>query len=272
MAAARIAYAEGRHRFGELRLPAGRGPFPVAIVIHGGCWLADNGLDYMGTSAIALTRQGLATWSIEYRRVGNVGGGWPGTFEDVALGADHLRDLSRHFPLDLERIVAIGHSAGGHLALWLASRHRLREEQPLFRSEPIRIRGVLALAPASDLAMLHRQRLCGDAIEKLMGGSPQDVPEHYRAASPLELLPIGVPQVLIVGGGDRVWARLARRYFDAAVGLGEDVQLLCVDPSEHFDIVDPTAPTWPYIREAAMQLSLRAGAAPRNAVFAHPVL
>ena len=235
-------------------MPEGAGPHPVAIVVHGGCWCADSDLGSMRTIADAFTREGLATWSLEYRRVGNAGGGWPGTFDDVALGADHLRKLGRHFPLEFERVIAIGHSAGGHLALWLAARSRLCEEQPLYRDNPLRIQGVLGLAPAVDLALLHLRRMCGHAIEALMGGSPQEVPARYRAGSPLELLPLGVRQVLVVGGGDRVWSRTARRYFNTATASGDDIQILCVDPCEHFTIIDPASSSWPFVREAAFRL------------------
>jgi len=250
----RESYGEGKYQFGELRMPDGAGPHPIAIVVHGGCWCADNDLGYMRTVAAAFARAGLATWSLEYRRIGNDGGGWPGTFEDIAAGADHLRELGRRFPLDLGQVLAIGHSAGGHLALWLAARWRLGKDQPLYRADPLPIAGVLGLAPAADLALLHRRGLCGSAIDKLMGGSPKEVPERYRAGCPMELLPLGVPQVLAVGDGDRVWSRVARRYFDKAVEAGDDVQILRVDPCEHFKIIDPAASSWPFVREAALCL------------------
>ena len=121
----RIAYGPGPQQFGELRLPDGAGPHPVVIVVHGGCWLAEYDLGYMSSLAAALTADGVATWSIEYRRVGDDGGGWPGTFDDVGAAADHLREIAAEHELDLERVVAVGHSAGGHLALWLAARHGL---------------------------------------------------------------------------------------------------------------------------------------------------
>ena len=119
-AEARISYGDDALQFGELRLPDGPGPHPVAIVIHGGCWLGEFDLTHIGTLAEALNEEGIAAWVIEYRRIGNPGGGWPGTFEDVARGADHLRKIAKEHPLDLDRVIAVGHSAGGHLALWLA--------------------------------------------------------------------------------------------------------------------------------------------------------
>src|SRR5438132_9320670 len=119
----RIAYGPDRFQFGDLRLPSGSGPRPVAIVIHGGFWREKYDLEYIVPVCEALTAAGVVTWNLEYRRIGNAGGGWPGTFEDVAAGADHLHSLAHEFNLDLNRVIAIGHSAGGHLAFWLASRN-----------------------------------------------------------------------------------------------------------------------------------------------------
>ena len=143
---ARLAYGPQLLQFGELRVPDGDGPHPVAVVIHGGCWLAEYDLGYMSALADGLTRDGVATWSIEYRRVGDDGGGWPGTFLDVAAAADSLVYLARDYDLDLDRVVAVGHSAGGHLALWLAARHRLQSDDPLRGRSPLRLSGVVALA------------------------------------------------------------------------------------------------------------------------------
>src|SRR5258708_6244242 len=124
----RIAYGSDPQQFGDLRMPAkaGPGPVPVAIVIHGGCWLAEYDLEYMGRLSAALAEKGVATWTIEYRRVGNPGGGAPGTFNDIAAAAAYLRVLAKQYPLDVKRTVAVGHSAGGHLALWLASSFPLK--------------------------------------------------------------------------------------------------------------------------------------------------
>src|SRR5215475_9605461 len=131
----RISYGPNEFQFGELRLPKGakgNGPYPVAIVIHGGCWMAEYGLSYMGHLSAGLTEAGVATWSVEYRRVGNSGGGWPGTFEDVSRAADHLRKISKQYNLDIDRVIAVGHSAGGHLALWLAARKSLPKGSPVY--------------------------------------------------------------------------------------------------------------------------------------------
>ncbi|TDI44034.1 MAG: alpha/beta hydrolase [Acidobacteria bacterium] len=250
---ARISYGDHALQFGELRLPEGPGPHPVAIVIHGGCWLGEFDLTHIGTLAEALNEEGIAAWVIEYRRVGNPGGGWPGTFEDVARGADHLRKVAEEYPLDLDRVIAVGHSAGGHLALWLAARRRLSKDQPLYQSDPITLRGVLALAPAPDLAFLHQEQVCGHVINGLMGGSPKTFPERYAAASPVELVPM-TPQLVVIGQHDSHWAPVGRRYIKAAKSQGADIKVIEAPESGHFEMIDPSTSTWPLIRNAAAAL------------------
>jgi len=251
---ARIPYGDGAFRFGELRLPDGPGPFPVAIVIHGGCWLAEYDLAHIAKLAEALTTQGLAVWVPEYRRVGDPGGGWPGTFEDVAAGADYLRALAQDHPLDLGRVLAVGHSAGGQLALWLAARARLGPDSPLRGPEPLRLRGVLGLAAAADLAFLYEQQVCGHVVEGLMGGSPAEFPERYAIASPVERVPLDVPQILLNGRYDTRWAPVALRYFEAARAAGAPVRLIEAPESGHFEMIDPDSSTWPLVRDAVLEL------------------
>ena len=183
--------------------PSTKGPHPVAIVVHGGCWVAKLGnmhdgavvLDNMRPVAAALTEEaGIATWNIEYRRLGNAGGGWPGTFQDVAHAADFLRTLAKGNDLDLTRVVAIGHSAGGHLVMWLAARPKLPKSSELYMSNPLPLHGVVDLDGPTDLkaTISVQQPICGSpVITNLLGGSPDEQPERYRAASPIELLPLG---------------------------------------------------------------------------------
>jgi acetyl esterase/lipase len=157
--ATRIAYGTGTLQFGELRVPAGRGPHPVVIIVHGGCWVAKLGklddravaLDLLRPIAADLTANGFATWNLEYRRLGNDGGGWPGTFQDIAAGADHLRRIAAKNQLDLTHVVAIGHSAGGHLALWLAARPKLPKSSELYVKDPLLLKGVVDLDGPGDL-------------------------------------------------------------------------------------------------------------------------
>jgi acetyl esterase/lipase len=249
-----IPYGTNPLQFGELRLPEGDGPHPVVILIHGGCWLSRYDLSHIRKLAAALTREGVATWTLEYRRVGNPGGGWPGTFEDVAKGADLLRAVARTHPLDLDRVLAMGHSAGGQLALWLGARRRFSDREPFASAEPVTPRAVLALAPAADLAYLHEKGVCDNVVEKLMGGSPAAEPERYRMTSPSALVPLGLPQTLVIGTHDRNWSPVGRRYYDAARAAGDDVRVVEAPDSGHFEMIDPDSSTWPLVRDSVLQL------------------
>jgi acetyl esterase/lipase len=243
---ARIAYGGGPQQFGELWVPAGRGPHPVAIVVHGGCWRSAYGEDHIRPACAALARAGFAAWCLEYRRVGDEGGGWPGTFEDVARGADHLREVAKTRPLDLTRVAAVGHSAGGHLALWLAARSRLDEAQPLRGKDPLPLRGVLGLAAIPDLARAAADRVCGDSVPQLLGAAPDAEPRRYAAASPAALLPLGVPQRLVHGRRDRIVPfEMSERYAAAARRAGDAASVMAVDDAGHFDLIAPTSNAWP---------------------------
>lgn len=249
----RIAYGSDPHQFGELRLPRGTGPSPVAIVIHGGCWSPKYGLGYMGNLCAALTEAGLATWSIEYRRVGDRGGGWPGTFHDVAAAADFVRQLSKQYALDLKRVIAVGHSAGGHLALWLAARSKLSRDFELYEKNPTELRAVVSLAGIPDLARAGREGVCDDMAHQLLGGTPAKFSERYRQASPSEMLPLGVKQVLIHGHADKhVPLQLSVAYADQARKAGDDVELITISGAGHFEVVTPSAEAWSTVRAGAL--------------------
>jgi len=251
----RVAYGTDALQFGELRLPEGPGPHPVAIVIHGGCWLAEYDLAYMSALAAALAGDGVATWSIEYRRVGDPGGGWPGTFADVAAAADHLRELADEHHLDLDRVLAVGHSAGGHLALWLAGRHRLGAEDGLRGTAPLPLVGAVALAGIPDLAAYAAPTGCGSAVAPLLGGEPSEVPDRLRRASPIELAPLGVPQILVIGGLDAIVpSEQANRYAAVAVEAGDRVDIREIAEAGHFELVVPEGEAWSVVRDAVREL------------------
>ena len=244
----RIPYGEDPLQYGHLRLPQGDGPHPVIAFIHGGCWLSAYDIGHVGLLEEALTSVGYAVWSLEYRRVGDEGGGWPGTFRDIGRGVDALAELANEYPLDLSRVIASGHSAGGQLALWVAARPRISPSSGLYVASPLPIHGVLALAPAADLESLHASASCGGVVDRLMSGSPEAVPERYDAASPMRLVPIDVPQRIVIGAHDRAWAPGGRAYFRHASDLdGASVMLIEAPESGHFEMVVPTTSTWPLV-------------------------
>jgi acetyl esterase/lipase len=252
----RIRYGSDPLQFGDLRLPPGPGPHPVVVMIHGGCWLSDYDLEHVGNLSAALARAGFATWTLEYRRVGNDGGGWPGTFQDVALGTDYVRTLAQKYPLDSKRVVLMGHSAGGQLALWLAARKRLPEGSPLRSAEPLEVRGVVSLAGIADLrAYAAGKGGCNSAAPQLMGGGPEQVPERYAQVSPIELLPLGVPVRLVHGSLDAIVPLEQSRAYEArAKAAGDDAQLWTQEGVGHFDLVSPRAPSWPEVERAVESL------------------
>ena len=260
--AIRLSYGTDPLQFGELRLPSTKGPHPLAIVIHGGCWVAKLGnldpravaMDNMRPLAAALTEAGIATWNIEYRRLGNEGSGWPGTFRDVAGGADFVRTLARERQLDLTRVIAIGHSAGAHLALWLAARSKLPNTSELYASNPLRLTGVVSLDGPADLkaTLPLQERICGaPVITNLLGGTPDEQPERYREAAPIELLPLGIPHAFYTG---QMFAAHAAPYEAAAKKAGDTAESIALDKAGHFVFIDPQSDVWPQVLKSARRL------------------
>ncbi len=251
----RLPYGPDPSQFGDLRMPRGAGPHPVAIVLHGGFWRAQRGLEYAGHMCAAFARTGIASWNLEYRRIGNPGGGWPGTFLDVALGADHLRTLAKKYPLDLKRVISVGHSSGGHLALWLAARLRIPAGGPLAGPDPIALRGAAPIAGVVDLRRGWELRLGGGVVGELMGGPPEKLPEHYHAGSPIELVPIGVTVRLLHGTDDSIVPiEISNNYQKAAVMAGDDARLVPLPGADHFLPVDPRSIHWPLVEKTVQSL------------------
>ncbi len=244
--ASRIAYGADPEQFGDLRLPSaasGDGPHPTIVYVHGGGYRAAVTLAGASGICTALTNAGYATWSIEYRRIGN-GGGWPTTFDDVQAAAAWLTRLADAAPLDLSRVLVAGQSAGGQLALWLG-RTSVSRQAPL----PA-FRGVLALAPATDLRWTAAR--ADAAVEALLGGSPDDVGERYAATSPIELLPIGLPQLLVHGTTDSIVPyALSQAYVSAAQARGDDVELMTIEGADHLDLWNPASTAFPRVVDAA---------------------
>lgn len=245
----RIAYGDDPNQRGELWLPKGPGPHPVVLMIHGGCWLAAlPGPELLAFQADALRAQGLAVWSISYRRADQPGGGYPGTFLDVARGTDHLRALAQRYPLDLARgVVATGHSAGGHLALWVAARGRIEATSPLHATQPLPIAAVVGVAAIPDLEYAARQGLCNKAVDTLVGLAHRqraDAPAAIWAdVSPAALQPLGMRQVLMQAIYDGIVPPVHGFGFRArAARLGEAVEIVNLDNAGHFELILPSTP------------------------------
>jgi acetyl esterase/lipase len=252
-AAHRLFYGPDPMHFGDLYLPPQPGPHPVVTLMHGGCWRAQYGLAPLGQLCTAFTQEGVAVWNIEYRRLGN-GGGWPMTFLDVAAGVDFLRSMADRFSLDLSRVVAAGHSAGGHLALWVAGRHQLSKESTLFSADALPVCGVVSLAGIPDLAVGVERQICRGACQELVGGLPEEVPDRYQQASPIALLPFGVPQWHIHGVHDQsVPIDTVQQYI--SVARQHDVVHFDILPDAgHFELVIPTTAAWTTVRHAVLML------------------
>ena len=249
-----IAYDQGEERHGELWLPDGAGPHPLVIMIHGGCWRAEiPGTILQDQLNADLKRRGYAVWNITYPRVGHETGGYPGTFQAIAAASDHVRALSEAYPLDLTRTVMVGHSAGGHLALWSAARARLPDGAPgapgapgASGADPFTPRAVISLAGLNDLedyAATGPGR-CGEPeiVASLVGEGRADL---YADTSPARLLPLGVPQVIVSGALDPIVPpALGEAYATRAQAAGDDVRLIEIEDAGHFELIDPTAPAW----------------------------
>ena len=247
----REAYGAAPEQFGELRLPTGAGPHPVVVLIHGGCWRSEYGINHTGPLATGLSDDGFVVWGIEYRRVGSPGGGWPGTFLDVGAAVDHLRVLSTRHPLDLSRVIVAGHSAGGHLALWSAARGVLPRGSAIATPNPLVPRGVASIGGITDLVAYASPDGCGSAVVPLVGGTAGEVGDRYAQASPVMLVP-PVPVQLIVGAADTI---VPRTQADAFLGAaGSRATLRVVEGAGHFDLIAPDGDAWAVLRNAVRVL------------------
>lgn len=242
----RYSYGAARSQCAVLETPPGSGPFPVAVLVHGGFWRAGFNRTLMNPLAHDLLGRGWAVWNLEYRRLGvgwGAGGGWPQTFEDVAAGIDALAGAAA--PLDLGRVVAIGHSAGGQLALWAAARAGLPVGAP--GAQPVvALAGVVSQAGVCDLRRAVDERVGRGVVRRLLGGSPRRVPERYELASPIARLPLGVAQLLVHGERDRIVPpTLSVDYAAAARVAGDRDVTVSIRPGEgHFEHLDPASGAW----------------------------
>ncbi|MEH0936844.1 alpha/beta hydrolase family protein [Micromonospora psammae] len=242
-----VAYGAHPDQVADLRRPAGDGPArPLVAVLHGGFWRAEYDRAHTGPLAAALAGLGWPVAQLEYRRTGQPGGGWPGTLTDVLAGVAALPELAaRALP---GRVAAgppllLGHSAGGHLALYAAAH------------APAAVRGVLALAPVADLAEAYRLDLDGGAVAALLGGGPAEHPDRYATTDPRALVPLRTRTVILHGVLDRqVPIALSRSYAAAAQAAGSEVTLVELPECEHFGLIDPLSAAWPQVRGALQSL------------------
>ena len=232
-----ITYGEGADQLGDLRVPEGPGLHPIAVLLHGGFWKRQWTRDLMDGLAVDLTAKGIATWNIEYRRVGE-GGGWPATLLDAAHGIDHVARLEAD--IDLERIAIIGHSAGGHLAL-------------LARTETVAPTLLVSLAGVTDLAAAQRDGLGADAAVAFMGDA--DSPTAVAQASPMAMLPRKIRQLIVHGtDDDTVPVAYSRRYVDSARAAGDEVEYLELASTGHMDLIDERTSAWSETAEQIVEV------------------
>ncbi|MEU4037383.1 alpha/beta hydrolase [Streptomyces collinus] len=246
-----LVYGDHPDQVADLFLPGtgAQGPAPLVLFFHGGYWRAEHDRRHADGFARALAaHSGCAVVSAEYRRVG-AGGGWPATFTDTAAAVDLLPGLAAEAApgrVDPDRPVHAGHSAGGHLALWAALRHRLPEGAPGRTAAPAAIRGTLALAPTADLALAGELGSGRGAVAALLGGGRDEVPDRYAAADPAVL---GAPagRTVVVHGAldDSLPVAMARRY---AARSGATLHEL--PGCGHFDVIDPDSAAWPAVTGA----------------------
>jgi len=241
----RIRYGPLPTEFADLRLPAGKGLHPLVIVIHGGFWRAAYDLEHAGSLCAALTGTGAATWNVEYPRIGQQGGGVPGTLQSIGAAADHVAGIAAAHRLDTNRVAVLGHSAGGQLALWLATR----------KDNRIRLRGAVSLAGVADLRRGWELRLGDGVVQDFLGATPDEKPERYAQANPIERLPAGIPLRLIHGDADpTVPLELSERFEQRARSLGDEAQLIRLPGAGHFELIDPRSGQWRVVEKTVWEL------------------
>lgn len=251
-----VAYGPEPLQYAQLWLPEGPGPYPVVVLIHGGCWttsMAD--LTYLNYAAEDLRQRGLAVWSVEYRGVDQPGGGYPGTFQDVSAALQRLVDEAPIAKLSLDHLVVAGHSAGGHLALWTAAQHRIAADSPLHTDHPIAIAAVVNIAGIPNLKTDTHTACGADVIGQLTGRPTAARPDIYADTSPTALLPLGVPQVVIHGvDDDTVAPSIGEAYAKAARAAGDQV-VVKTPPGDHVDEIAPGQAAWAVAAETIVALA-----------------
>ena len=251
---ARIAYGPAASQYAELSIPPGAGPFPVAMLVHGGCWTERfGGIKQLRNMAGALVERGIAVWNVEYRRVDEAGGGYPGMYQDMHGALEALAAQAPASKLDLERVVAVGHSAGGQLVQWIAGRARVPASSPLHRTDPLPVRAVVSLGGLADL---RREReliksSCGRDTPELAGLPSATRPDVYVDTNAAELIPNGSHTILVTGELDTISPpRVAHDYAARARAAGDSAEVVILPAASHYDEVAATSPSWPLVLAA----------------------
>ncbi len=249
----RIHYGEDSLQFGELWLPKGHETHTTIILIHGGCWLSMYpGVELMHLMANELSKHGFAVWNLEYRRIGHEGGGYPGTFLDIARGADILPTLAVEYGLNLDRVISAGHSAGGHLATWLGARKNIPTDSALYTPNPLDVHKIISLAGINDLVRYdsYGASTCGrDTVKKLVDNEHRGE-TAFRDTSPAELLPLGVPFVEISAAFDTpVPPFFGYHFVHAAKQSGDMATLILQTDAGHFEMIAPWSNEWKQVLE-----------------------
>ncbi|MCS0612727.1 alpha/beta hydrolase [Massilia kyonggiensis] len=252
--AATLRYGAAPSQYAELFLPSGTGPFPVAVLVHGGCWTKEfGGITQLRNMAGALAARGIAVWNVEYRRVDEAGGGYPGTYQDMNAALDLLARTARERPLDLGRLVAVGHSAGGQLVQWLAARPRIPATSPLYRKDAVPVRQVVSLGGLADLrreaALLKTS--CGREIVELAGKPSADRPDVFSDTNAGDLMPNGSRTILVTGELDTIsLPRVAHDFAARARAAGDRAEVVILPGASHYDEVAATSAAWPRVLRA----------------------
>jgi acetyl esterase/lipase len=257
---ATLRYGAAPSQYAELFVPPGKGPFPVAVLVHGGCWTkAFGGITQLRNMAGALAARGIAVWNVEYRRVDEAGGGYPGTYQDMNAALDLLARTARDYPLDVERLVAVGHSAGGQLVQWLAGRPRIPASSPLFRAEVVPVRRVVSLGGLADLrresALLKTS--CGRDVAELAGTPSTARPDVFADTNAGDLMPNGSRTILVTGELDTISPpRVAYDFAARARAAGDAAEVVILPGAGHYDEVAATSRSWPLVL-GAIEAALR---------------
>ena len=271
----RVQYGKAETSFGELTVPPGAGPFPIIMLMHGGCWASNlSGLQDMRPMSAMLAGHGIAAWNVEYRRVGHPGGGWPGSFRDVSDAFDYIRELARTHPLNLNKAMVAGHSSGGYFAAWIAGRHNLPKGSPLVGPTPLKPAGLVLLDAFLDPQVVGSKGVDGGlfcaagVMDGLIGGKPEAVPGQLLQVSPLELLPFGIPQTYVVSslrypvtparplaGGRTTYP--VPDYPALARKKGDKVTVELVPEADHMDFVKPSTKAWAELETALVKMTGR---------------